>query len=224
MKVFFTLLLVSNIVFAVFQWLLPYEQLLPRAHKAELEVAEKLMILDESETSSTQDQKSTSKAASVPDPAISGPLCYTLGPFKEQQLAQETASQFRKHQISITSRSSVEKEYMGMMVYIDGHSTRKQAIATADSLKQQGVRDYIIVNEEGRPNLLSLGVFGLKKNAEGRQSRIAALGYEVKTEPRYRNRTIYWLDYSQPENDGLAEVIQQLKNEQGISRISRQCS
>jgi cell division septation protein DedD len=224
MKVFFTLLLLSNIVFAVFQWLVPYEQLVPRARTPE--VAEKLRLLDEPETGSEQliePEQDTPVAVSQRNASISAPLCYTLGPFKEQQLAQETASQFKQQSIPITSRSSVEKEYMGLMVYIDGHDNRAAAIATAESLKQKGIKDYIIVNEPGKFNILSLGVFALKKNADGLKVRVEKLGFQVQSEPRYRNRTIYWLDYSKPENDRLTPLVDELKSKHGISRISRQC-
>ena len=40
---------------------------------------------------------------------------------------------------------------------------------------------------------------------------------------RYRDRTIYWLDYSKPEKSALKDYIDQLKTTQGISRISRPC-
>lgn len=229
MKVFFTLLLLTNIVFAVFQWLVPYEQLVPQARTSE--VAEKLRLLDEPEVGSEQQMaQSTEVTQDSPSPGIqpearmSAPLCYTLGPFKEQQLAQETAQQFKQQNVAITSRPSVEKEYMGLMVYIDGHENRAQAIATAESLHEKGVKDYIIVNEPGKFNILSLGVFALKKNAEGLRKRVEKLGFQVQAEPRYRNRTIYWLDYSRPENESLASLVDELKVKQGISRISRQCS
>lgn len=224
MKVFFTLLLLVNIVFALFQWLVPYEQLIKAAPP--VAVAEELRLLDEPNERSAEklDTPAETEAVAQPLDNLSGPLCYTLGPFKEQQLAQQAASQFRQNNIEITSRSSVEKEYMGMMVYIDGHQSRDQAVQTADSLKSKGVRDYIIVNEPGKTNILSLGVFSLKKNAERRKQRIADLGYQVDTEPRYRNRRIYWLDYSEPENDGLGELVGRLKKDLGISRISRQCN
>jgi len=223
MKVFFTLLLLTNIVFAVFQWLVPYEQLMP--HGTNVAVAEKLRLLDEPNERSAEklDPVSAVTAGTKPLASISGPLCYTLGPFKESQLAQEAARQFRQNNIDISSRSAVEKEYMGMMVYIDGHQSRAEAIDTAESLKAKGVRDYIIVNEPGKSNILSLGVFSLKKNAERRREKIAALGYTVDSEPRYRNRRIYWLDYSQAENDRLGELVERLKKELGISRISRKC-
>ena len=82
----------------------------------------------------------------------------------------------------------------------------------------------MIVNEEGKSNALSLGVFGLKKNADRRIDRISAFGYEVQSEPRYRNRTIFWLDYDEQENEDLGRLVDSLKTEHGISRISRACS
>ena len=140
------------------------------------------------------------------------------------EVAPRIHARFKLEDIAITSRSSVEKEYLGMMVYIDGHRTRADALKTAQSLKADGIKDYIIFHDPGRRNSLSLGVFGLKKNAETRYNKIAKLGYQVKTEPRYRDRTIYWLDYSRLEEDDLKDYIDQLKTTQGISRISRPCS
>ena len=45
MKVFFSLLVLANIAFALVQWLLPYEQLVPRNNN--IPVAEQLRLLDE---------------------------------------------------------------------------------------------------------------------------------------------------------------------------------
>ncbi len=224
MKVFFTLLLLTNIVFAVFQWLVPYEQLMPQARTTAL--AEQLKLLDEPYTSSEQQlepQDDTPAIADKRNAEISAPLCYTLGPFKKQKMAQQTASIYKQQNIPITTRSSIEKGYLGMMVYIDGHSSRAQAIKTSEALKEKGVHDLIIVNDENKTNVISLGVYALKKNADRLKSRIEAMGYEVKTEARYRNQTIYWLDYSQEENENLSLLVEQLRSEYGISRISRQC-
>jgi hypothetical protein len=225
MKVFFTLLLLTNIVFAVFQWLVPYEQLLPQARATV--VAEQLKLLDESDTSFEQQlepQDDTPAIAEKRNAEISAPLCYTLGPFKKQKMAQQTVSIYKQQNIPITTRSSIEKGYLGMMVYIDGHRSRAQAVKTSEALKEKGVRDFIIVNEENKTNVISLGVYALKKNADRLKSRIEAMGYEVKTEARYRNQTIYWLDYSQEENENLSLLVEELRREYGISRISRQCS
>jgi hypothetical protein len=226
MKAFFILLLLSNLVFGVLQWLYPYEQVFSRERPQQ--AAEQLVLLDETQqnnpppASEPQDAEQTSVATTLPSPQKT--LCYTLGPFKDEQLAQQVIIAFKQQNLIMSTRPSREKEYMGMMVYIDGHSSRDEAIATADALAAKGIRDYIIINEESKTNALSLGVFGLKKNAERRMSKIAALGYPVESEPRYRTRTIYWLDYAEAEPDSLLSLIDRLKVEQGISRITRACS
>jgi hypothetical protein len=230
MKVFFALLLLTNILFALLQWMLPYEQLF---QPAPLSIAgQKLKLLDEMEgqdVAQTQqlqepDEEDADVRESVNISRVPDKLCYTLGPFKDQQASKEVALKFRQNKIAISSRSSLEKEYMGMMVFLEGFESRAEAVRAADSLASKGVRDYIIVNEPGRPNFLSLGVFSRKKNAESRFNRIRRLGYDVKSEARYRNRTIYWLDYSESESENLTRFIDMLKVDKGISRISRKCS
>ncbi len=225
MRAIFFLLLLSNIIFLLVQWLYPYH---PQLQKPRLPVAAKtLQLLNEGDAHVlTQTVESAEAGHSEAPAATATPsrLCYTLGPFKKQQDAQEVALKFRQNKIEISSRASKEKEYMGMMVYIDQHDTREAAVKTAETLATEGVRDYIIVNEPGKKNILSLGVFGLKKNALRRQQSIARFGYDVKTEARYRNRTIYWLDYSESENESLTRFIDQLKQQKGISRISRPCA
>lgn len=224
MRAVFFLLLLTNIIFVLVQWLYPYQ---PRLKKPRMQAAvNTLQLLNETPAGYSQAEAdaSLSDQGSEAGAALPARLCYTLGPFKKQQDAQEVALMFKQNKFDISSRSSLEKEYMGMMVYIDEHENREAAIKTAESLAEKGVQDYIIVNEPGRSNILSLGVFGLKKNALRRQKRIAKLGYEVKTEARYRNRTIYWLDYSESENEDLTRFIDQLKKEKGVSRISRQCN
>ncbi len=231
MKTFFSLLLLSNLAFAVVQWLFPLEQLLPGSQRS-LEAAEKLVLLSESELSQPSELVVTVEEEQGPAPApepvkavvITGELCYTLGPFKSDQTAQEVAARFKQSDIAINPRSNVEKEYLGMMVFIDGHKNRSEAVETANALKSRGIKDHIIFHDPGRRNALSLGVFGLKKNAESRYKKVADLGFNVKTEARYRDRTIYWLDYSELENPGLKDYIDELKSAQGISRISRPCS
>lgn len=224
MKIFFSLLLLTNIAFALVQWLFPYDWI--AISPPVLEAAEKLRLLEEVETLSRDDldQLVQSESLVQTEPVIfSGDLCYTLGPFKEQLMAQEVAAEFIKSDISIHSRASLEQEYLGMMVYIGGHKNRQQARRTAKLLTKKGLNDYIMFSDEDKPNALSLGVFGLKKYADRRFKRAAELGFPVKSEPRYRNRTIYWLDYTETENEGPGLYIEKLKSNQGISRIARQC-
>lgn len=215
--------MLSNIIFAVLQWLFPYDQVF--SHTRPMIAAEQLQLLDEVDRPSAQPavQNDLQRPQKVVQKTQPQKLCYTLGPFKDQQQAQEVVLTFKQHNFKMSTRSSVEKEYLGMMVFIDGHQTREEARAKAKNLADKGIRDYMIVNEDNKQNALSLGVYSLKKNADRRVSRITELGYQAQSEPRYRDRTIYWLDYAQTETQPLVELIDRLKSGQGVSRISRFC-
>ena len=150
-------------------------------------------------------------------------VCYTIGPLKDRARAIEISGRYSRRDIETALRSSLEKQYMGMMVYIDGQSSRAAALKTANQLSAKGVRDHIIVNETDRPHFLSLGVFGLKKNAEGLRDRVVGMGFEAKTEPRYRERTIYWVYAEQPSEAELPRLLGDAEFNDGISQIPTQC-
>jgi len=204
MKAFFYLLLLTNLVFLLLQWLYPYEQWARPSRS--LAAAERLRLLDEGEPGAMAARAGSPEPETATSPGegsqVPARLCYTLGPFKEKTEAQEVAQRFRDAGIEVSLRPSQEQEYMGMMVYIGPHDTRKQAIEVARGLAEKGVREYIIFSDPDKMNSLSLGVFGLKKNAERRVAELEKLGYRPKTEMRYR----------------------ELKDQRGISRITRQCS
>ena len=248
MKVFFALVLIANIAFAVFQWLLPFEQLFVQSRKAP--AAEELQLLSEANTEivsavevvaeveakaeTSTDIEAASEAEPV-EPAPSEPetlvteddsdkrVCYTIGPIKDKARAIEVSGRYSGKQVTTTLKSSLEKQYMGVMVYIGGHKTRTDALKTADALSAQGVRDHFIINRQDQPNLLSLGVFGLKKNADGLKARVQRLGFPAESEARYRERTIFWVYAEQSSEDELLHLLKEAEFGDGISQIPTQC-
>tara|TARA_R110002074_G_scaffold127844_1_gene267743 strand:+ start:178 stop:870 length:693 start_codon:yes stop_codon:yes gene_type:complete len=230
MKVFFGLLLIVNIAFAAFQWLLPYEQLFVEQKKVPL--AEQLQLLadpterivSETEVVAAVETEEPGVEALVVEDSSDKRLCYTIGPFKEKTRALEVSGRYSANDVKTELKSSLEKEYLGVMVYIDGHKSRDEAKKTADALAAKGIRDYIIISDEDRINVLSLGVFGLKKNADRHRDRIAKLDARVKTEARYRDRTIYWL-YNQQSSESSQKILLDASDlERGISQIPSQCA
>ena len=261
MKVFFALLLICNIGFVVFQFLMPYEQLFVDQRKPP--AAEALQLLSEANSevithfevvaaaeapgvvepepvtpAATAETGAETEAApeitAEPEPVIETAalvteevrdkrVCYTIGPVKEKARAIEISGRYSGRQITTSLKSSLEKQYMGMMVYIGGHDSREDALKTANRLSAKGVRDHIILSETNQPNLLSLGVFGLKKNADRLKYRVQKLGFDVDTEPRYRERTIYWVYAEQSSEDELEKLLKQPELEDGISQIPTQC-
>ena len=260
MKAFLALLLIGNIAFAVFQWLVPYDQLFVETRK--VPAAEELQMLSEAnteivkqvevpvkaetevkpqlaqQTPSPTENPEQAEGALAATPAIVGSaepevlvtednsdkrVCYAIGPFKDRARAIEISGRYSGKRISTALRSRLEKQYMGVMVYIDGHKTRADALKTANKLSAKGLRDHIIINEPGQSNLLSLGVFGLKKNADRLAYRVKQLGFPAKTEARYRERTIYWVNAEQSSEDELMRLLKQAEFNDGISQTPTQC-
>ena len=234
MKVFFSLLVLANIAFALVQWLLPYEQLAPQDYN--IPVAEQLRLLDEPVESemiaeaeiiaeaevSEAVQETESMITEVP---TDNRLCYTIGPFKDKTRALEVSARYSANDVLTELKSSQEKEYLGIMVYLSGHETRQAAINTAAALEKRGFRDSrILLNEADKLHTLSLGVFGLKKNADTLISRLKKYKYAPRTEPRYRERTIFWV-YSEQSSESELHILLDTEDVgRGIGQIPRQCS
>jgi hypothetical protein len=237
MKVFFSLLVLANIAFALVQWLLPYEQLVPQDYN--IPVAEQLRLLDEPVESemiaeaeiiaeaeakaevSEAVQETESMITEVP---TDNRLCYTIGPFKDKTRALEVSARYAANDVLTELKSSQEKEYLGIMVYISGHETRQAAINTAAALEKRGFRDSrILLNEADKLHTLSLGVFGLKKNADRLISRLKKYKYTPRSEPRYRERTIFWV-YSEQSSESELHILLDTEDVgKGIGQIPRQC-
>jgi hypothetical protein len=244
-KVFFALLLIANIAFAVFQWLMPYEQMFVESRK--LPSGEALQLLSEANSAIVSAvevvaevearvaevearAEAATETVTEPEPEIlvtednsDKRVCYTIGPIKDKARAVEISGRYSGKQITTQIKSSLEKQYLGMMVYIGGHRTRTDALKTADALSTQGIDDHFIVNDPDRPNLLSLGVFGLKKNADGLLARVRKLGFPAKTEARYRERTIFWVNAEQSSEEELMRLLEEVEFGDGISQIPTQC-
>ena len=244
MKVFFGLLLVVNIGFAAFQWLLPYEQLfekppgIPAAEKLQLlsdsnakPISESEIIAEvEAETSAIEQavaqieaEVEAEQARLVNEDNTDKRVCYTIGPIKDKSRAVEISGRYSSKQVETSLKSSLEKEYQGVMVFIGGHKNRDEAVATANALTEQGIKDHIIVSAPDRPNILSLGVFGLKRNADRLKARVEAMKFPVETEARYRERTIYWLYGEQSSESDTVRLLEDDDFDTGISQIPTQC-
>lgn len=227
MKIFFSLLLIANIAFGLVQWLLPYDQLIQKNKK--FPVAEELRLLDEPVESKLVTEPEVNKPERAAEMLVAEDttdtrLCYTIGPFKDRTRALEVSRRYSNRKVKTELKSSLEKEYLGVMVYLTGNNSRQDAIDTAEELATKGFRDYLIINEPGKSNALSLGVFGLKKNADRHVTRLKKLNYPAKSEPRYRERTIYWVYNEQSMDRDLLNLLDTDDAANGIGQIPQQCS
>jgi hypothetical protein len=227
MKIFFSLLLIANIAFGLMQWLLPYDQLVQE--NKSFPVAEELRLLAEP----VESQLVEETEVSILEPSIElivaeettdTRLCYTIGPFKKRTQAVEVSRRYSNSNVETELKSSLEKEYLGVMVYLPGSENQQDVIDTAEELATKGFRDYLIINEPGKTNVLSLGVFSLKKNADRLVARLKKHKYPAKSELRYRERIIYWIYNEQSNDSELLSLLDADDIEKGISQIPQQCS
>jgi len=243
-KAFFALLLILNIAFAVFQWLLPYEQLFGEPRKIPL--AQQLQLLDDAESPSVGQSEIASKIEVETDALAEAVarvekelenertrlvtednsdkrVCYTIGPITDRARAIEISGRYGGKQVKTEIKSSLEKQYLGVMVYIGGHDSRQEAERTAERLSSKGINDHIIVDNQTQKNVISLGVFGLKRNADRLRERVAGLDFNAQTEARYRERTIFWLYGEQSSESEMLRLLREAETSDGISQIPTQC-
>ena len=155
--------------------------------------------------------------------AAVGRLCYRLGPFAEQDQARAVAQRYRDRGAATRLKSASERQYVGTMVYIDGHTTRESALATARDLQARGIEDYRLLNEPGKQHAISLGVFGQRQNAARLKDRAAAMNYPTKTEPRYRRRTVLWLNVEQTSTIQTLQLLTAAELESGVRQVAGDC-
>jgi Cu/Ag efflux protein CusF len=161
--------------------------------------------------------KSTMGSAAVP-------ACYRVGPFttRDQALAMERHYNNSGGSTRIVSDS--ERQYVGSLVYVDGHATREQALASAETLVANGILDYVILDDGDKRNLLSLGVFSDQKNTGRLVAKVEAMNLPVKTEAFYRNRNLDWLLVEMPVGSSLPPVPDPDQIESGITRVAHDCN
>jgi Cu/Ag efflux protein CusF len=151
-------------------------------------------------------------------------MCFMTGPFIQKNRAVEVRDRYLANDFQTELKSSSEKKLIGIMVFLPSHETRQNAEDASKMLAQQGISDSMIINEPGKSNALSLGIFGLEQNANRLMMKIKGLNREVESEPRYQQQAMFWI-YSQ--HAGASEIISLLDQsdvEKGISQISKECS
>ena len=126
-------------------------------------------------------------------------VCQTVGPFKNRTATDPVVSWLQDRGKKSSVRSGKMEVRIGYWVYLESMPAT-EAERIMQELKNKGVEDF---NQNER-NEVSLGIYVKKPIAERRQKRIKALGYTPRVKPLYRNRTRYWVDVRETEDDRLS--------------------
>ncbi|MDE0058705.1 MAG: tetratricopeptide repeat protein [Defluviicoccus sp.] len=116
----------------------------------------------------------------VSDDTLSGE-CVRAGDFKDRSAATQAAAWMQSEGAEIIDIVYENRQDNGMhWVHLPPAASREAAQKTVRELRGKGVRDIAILRRDSRRNVVSLGVFGKRSNANRRVAQLEKLGYRVE--------------------------------------------
>lgn len=194
----------------------------PKTEKSQLPSDSDLPELELLGPESGPGEEAAKTAEEPKEPAV---VCFTMGPFKETGLVKMVSGRLRDIGATVSQRSKVEQEQYGYRVYLKPYATREEAAAEARRLAENGVRDYyIIADDPDKKNGISLGLFRKKSGAIRRMAQVRRFDFKPQMEIRYRDTTIYWLDFEHsPDVDSEALWRELAEETPELQRLHRDC-
>lgn len=133
--------------------------------------------------------------------------CATLGPFEERDVAQIALVRLDELGFAASVRESGGQIRSGFWVYLPPFPSRDAAETVRDELRAKGVHDLFIVNGSvsgsEQQNAISLGLFSTPERADQRAAEIGRLGFAPRVAERFRDATVYWVDFVQSRGKTL---------------------
>jgi hypothetical protein len=186
-----------------------------------------------SEREAADEPESTEVVEQAPEPVedtapVDAPVvrhCYTLGPLLSEKAIRKLESSVGGMGYEVQTRAIEQQEISGYWVFLPPYDSRAKALEIAAELARKGIKDYYVVTDKENRNAISLGLFSDKGRANRRMAYIRTLGYSPRKLVRYRDRTYYWLDYTESSDQPLPEEvwIDLGSSKQKVQRLDRSC-
>jgi len=126
------------------------------------------------------------------------PVCIQLGPFTDSVLVTRAETRLSEMRLEFVRRTEEATMVTGYRVYLPPLASKEAAERKRKELARLGLKDHAVIQEEGWHNAISLGLFSVEANAEGRVRELAAKGVKAKVQPLTQSRTRTWLDLVAP--------------------------
>jgi hypothetical protein len=140
-------------------------------------------------------------------------ICFRVGPFPDADAAAGAESKLGALQLASVRRAEEIKLISGYRVSLPAFSSKAAAERERRRLTQLGIKDHALIQDGATRYLVSLGLFAVEANAQGRVHELAAKGVTARIEPMEQTRTRYWLDINVPVPPDTAAKIKQLFSE-----------
>lgn len=135
--------------------------------------------------------------------AVVGYRCVSLGPFDQLDAAEVALARLADRGYQARLRETGGQIRSGYWVYIPPLGSRNAAKEIDSQLREKGVTDLFIVTGSENRNAISLGLFSTAERADQRAAEIGRMGFSPQIAERFRDATVYWLDYRERDDDRL---------------------
>jgi hypothetical protein len=131
-------------------------------------------------------------------------VCASVGPFPSVAMVRRAQSDLADLDLDHRQRQEVKKTVASYRVYLPPQVSRRAAQDKRKQLTSMGFKDHYIIDEPGRENAISLGVFAVERNAWILGRNLAEKGISPKQETLHHTETVYWLDLELEQETGEA--------------------
>lgn len=121
-------------------------------------------------------------------------VCASVGPFPSVAMLRRAQSDLADLDLDHHQRQEVKKTVASYRVYLPPQVSHQAAEDMRKRLTSMGFKDHYIIDEPGRENAISLGVFAVERNAWILGRKLAENGISTKQETLHHTETVYWLD------------------------------
>lgn len=124
--------------------------------------------------------------------------CVRIGPFRDSDLLAIAEAKLDEMKLAHARRSEELKIIAGYRIYLPPLASKEAAERRRKELTRLGIKDHVLMQEEGWRNAIALGLFSVEANAMNRVRELAAKGVTASIQPLEQPRTQRWLDIGVP--------------------------
>ena len=135
-----------------------------------------------------------SVAEGTATPETAAPMCFSFGPFPDEQQGKNLKAWFEGRQVFVQQRPEQDKENQLFWIYLAPQNSLGDAKQTIEDLKKKGITDYRLIGSGDLRHAISLGLFSTQAAVNKRLNELKDKGYRPVVVPYREVNLIYWID------------------------------
>ncbi|NNE59316.1 MAG: SPOR domain-containing protein [Woeseia sp.] len=152
-----------------------------------------------------------------------GRSCVSLGPFLENEEAEEALADYQQAGLRGALRATEGEVFVGHWVQIREIEDRATANSMLAELKNDGLNEAYVVQTEDEGIKISLGLFSDLTRAERVELQAEALDLPADITPRMRDQNVVYVDLGLPPGRGAGSMIERFGEDRVLLRDAATC-